>query len=166
MSGQYFRPLTSDDVTEGAPNPSCVVCMRQLPVSDLMMFNEPGSMSVHIVCRACRTQVQGLMSTMVHPCKASPNQMTLTPTKDATGRFKCEICGKDFQFESKMVRHLKSHSDEKKYKCDYCGTKFKHNFHRINHMRSKCEAMKMQFGQTSDLKSADLYPMGSFQNNN
>ena len=41
-------------------------------------------------------------------------------TKNDTGLFICEECGKTAIYQSTMHYHLKSHSNEREFKCDSC----------------------------------------------
>lgn len=36
----------------------------------------------------------------------------------------CSVCGKDFQYASKLQRHLRTHSGERPFPCSYCGKHF------------------------------------------
>ncbi|XP_037633153.1 zinc finger protein 699-like isoform X2 [Sebastes umbrosus] len=39
--------------------------------------------------------------------------------------FKCETCGKDFNYKSKLQRHMRVHAGEKPYSCKTCGKDFR-----------------------------------------
>ncbi|XP_074495274.1 uncharacterized protein LOC141769770 [Sebastes fasciatus] len=39
--------------------------------------------------------------------------------------FKCDTCGKDFNYKSKLQRHMRVHAGEKPYSCKTCGKDFR-----------------------------------------
>ncbi|XP_063391903.1 uncharacterized protein LOC134677387 [Cydia fagiglandana] len=53
----------------------------------------------------------------------------------------CEVCGKYFQFESKLKHHMLVHTGEKPYKCDICEKAFNSSYslntHKLIHANSK-----------------------------
>ncbi|XP_033973911.1 zinc finger protein 2-like isoform X1 [Trematomus bernacchii] len=49
--------------------------------------------------------------------------------------FKCEICGKDFKFMSKLRTHMTTHTDVKPYYCQTCGRGFRESSSLKYHIR-------------------------------
>ena len=45
-------------------------------------------------------------------------------------------CNKSFTLRGNMIRHLKSHSDERKFICQLCHNKFLRNCHLKQHLQS------------------------------
>jgi len=52
-------------------------------------------------------------------------------------RLQCKVCGKRFQFESRVQRHMTLHTGEKPYMCSFCDKKFRskyqHRMHELGH---------------------------------
>ncbi|XP_033973921.1 zinc finger and SCAN domain-containing protein 31-like, partial [Trematomus bernacchii] len=56
--------------------------------------------------------------------------------------FKCEICGKDFKYMSKLQRHMTTHRDVKPYSCQTCGRGFRESSSLMYHMRVHTDEKK------------------------
>ena len=39
--------------------------------------------------------------------------------------YKCETCGKLFEFKNHFENHIRIHSDERAFKCELCASDFK-----------------------------------------
>ncbi|KAH3897458.1 hypothetical protein DPMN_021646 [Dreissena polymorpha] len=49
-------------------------------------------------------------------------------------RWDCDLCGKQFKFNSLLVRHRRSHTGERPYKCSVCGRAFRQGPHLKYHL--------------------------------
>lgn len=55
----------------------------------------------------------------------APDSMLVQAEDERTGSDHiCSVCGKDFQYASKLQRHLRTHSGERPFPCSYCGKHF------------------------------------------
>ncbi|XP_049445874.1 zinc finger protein 432-like isoform X2 [Epinephelus fuscoguttatus] len=54
----------------------------------------------------------------------SPHTSAVINLNTGKKPLKCDICGKVFEYKSKLQRHLNSHTDEKLFSCKTCGKRF------------------------------------------
>jgi ovo-like protein len=55
---------------------------------------------------------------------------------NGSGKLACRICGKAFNLQRLLNRHLKCHSDVKRYLCTFCGKGFNDTFDLKRHTRT------------------------------
>jgi len=66
----------------------------------------------------------------------------------------CGYCGKVFQNNSRLERHIRSHTGERPFSCTLCGDRFKQKCHLTVHMKRhhfKCPICAQQFPQKEAL---------------
>ncbi|XP_021954042.1 zinc finger protein 8 isoform X3 [Folsomia candida] len=81
-------------------------------------------------------------------------------TSTSGGKLSCRICGKGFNLQRLLNRHLKCHSDVKRYLCTFCGKGFNDTFDLKRHTRThtgvrpyKCNMCEKSFTQRCSLES-------------
>ncbi|XP_035474415.2 zinc finger protein 121 [Scophthalmus maximus] len=89
----------------------------------------------------------------------SPTSNIVSYTHTEEKSLKCDICGKVFQFQSKLKRHMKTHTGEKPYVCKTCGKSFAERNALKTHVRThtgekpySCQMCGKSFVQSSYLK--------------
>ncbi|XP_010330228.3 zinc finger and SCAN domain-containing protein 5A isoform X2 [Saimiri boliviensis] len=73
--------------------------------------------------------------------------------------FACDVCGKNFSCNSKLVIHKRSHTGERLFQCNLCGKRFMQlislQFHQRTHTGERpytCDVCQKRFTQKSYLK--------------
>ena len=87
-------------------------------------------------------------------------------TKETNGKFVCphEGCGKKYQTEDSLTRHLNRHSTVKEHVCDFCGKAFLRKSECVIHMRIhtgekpfECSICNKKFARATDLRIHTIY---------
>ncbi|CAG7823388.1 unnamed protein product, partial [Allacma fusca] len=93
-------------------------------------------------------------------CGDNSRSGTGSATTSGTGKLACRICGKGFNLQRLLNRHLKCHSDVKRYLCTFCGKGFNDTFDLKRHTRThtgvrpyKCNMCEKSFTQRCSLES-------------
>lgn len=50
-------------------------------------------------------------------------------------RYRCNVCGRDFLFQSYLNRHMVIHTRDKPYTCDFCHSRFTQMGSKNSHMK-------------------------------
>lgn len=82
--------------------------------------------------------------------------------------FECDICGKTCAYKANLIRHLRSHTNERQFKCEICEKAFNRKYSLRRHLDShvfipnrhsvqkpyefKCEHCKREFMEENRLK--------------
>ncbi|XP_070382177.1 zinc finger protein 211-like [Dermacentor albipictus] len=84
-------------------------------------------------------------------------------SKRSRENHKCESCGKQFYRADHLVRHYRTHTDERPYKCGICDKMFRRSCNLDVHKRIhagerpyKCEICDKSFSQRSNLRKHQL----------
>lgn len=96
------------------------------PIRLMPDYDEPVSSSVVV-----KTQLRSARSTRTY---------RKPPTAPPTQEYKCKglaclVCGKDFHTNANLIRHMRTHSDERPFKCPECDKAFRQKAHLKKHMR-------------------------------
>lgn len=72
-----------------------------------------------------------------------PIQGIVPPTKNADGRYECNICNRTYTHAKHLKRHTMRHTGQKPYECAYCSAKFTRPDIRTRHAL-KCRLQKLK----------------------
>ena len=86
----------------------------------------------------CTSQRSALKDIMV---SAHGRKLTMKRIKNQE-LIKCEVCSKDFYTRRLLVKHLKSHSNDRPHTCEECGKNYKHKHHMMHHRTYLCKKTK------------------------
>uniref|UniRef100_A0A0N5A5J3 Protein ovo n=1 Tax=Parastrongyloides trichosuri TaxID=131310 RepID=A0A0N5A5J3_PARTI len=94
-------------------------------------------------------------------CNNNPPDVDNTPAPTSSpGEYICRTCGKKFNLQRLLNRHVKCHSEVKRYLCTFCGKGFSDTFDLKRHTRThtgvrpyKCHQCDKSFTQRCSLES-------------
>jgi len=104
-------------------------------------------------------QTRPLPSTEMKATPQNMNQLNMAfqqkiQQKRQKGKNPCPYCEKVFQNNSRLERHIRSHTGERPFTCTLCGDRFKQKCHLTVHVRRhhfKCPICSLQFPHKSAL---------------
>lgn len=80
---------------------------------------------------------------------------TTSPAADSD--MKCPYCGKVFNFQSKLERHIRAHTNERPFQCKYCPYSAKHRDNLKTHCYLKHKELVLEQRQNNWTFIADIY---------
>ncbi|XP_029359797.1 zinc finger protein 574 [Echeneis naucrates] len=106
-------------------------CMTQEGL-DLHRLSHTGQTPLKCPVRPCRRRFTSNIALEEHVL--AHFQGTLSKSKGRP-RFRCEICHKDFAYNSTFTVHMRTHTDERPFECATCGKRFRQLPHLQDHER-------------------------------
>ncbi|XP_024123531.1 zinc finger protein 574 [Oryzias melastigma] len=106
-------------------------CMTQEGL-DLHRLSHTGQTPLKCPVRPCRRRFTSNSALEEHVL--AHFQGTLSKSKNRP-RFRCEICQKEFAYNSTFNVHMRTHTDERPFECTTCGKRFRQLPHLQDHMR-------------------------------
>ncbi|XP_051812848.1 zinc finger protein 574 isoform X2 [Acanthochromis polyacanthus] len=106
-------------------------CMTQEGL-DLHRLSHTGQTPLKCPVRPCRRRFTSNSALEEHVL--AHFQGTLSKSKNRP-RFRCQICHKDFAYNSTFSVHMRTHTDERPFECATCGKRFRQLPHLQDHER-------------------------------
>lgn len=106
-------------------------CMTQEGL-DLHRLSHTGQTPLKCPVRPCRRRFTS--NSLLEEHVLAHFQGTLTKSKNRT-RFRCQICHKEFAYNSTFNVHMRTHTDERPFECATCGKRFRQLPHLQDHER-------------------------------
>ncbi|XP_017270752.1 zinc finger protein 574 isoform X2 [Kryptolebias marmoratus] len=106
-------------------------CMTQEGL-DLHRLSHTGQTPLKCPVRPCRRRFTSNSTLEEHVL--AHFQGTLSKSKNRP-RFRCEICLKEFSYQSTFSVHMRTHTDERPFECTTCGKRFRQLPHLQDHER-------------------------------
>ncbi|XP_037532796.1 zinc finger protein 574 [Nematolebias whitei] len=106
-------------------------CMTQEGL-DLHRLSHTGQTPLKCPVRPCRRRFTSNSTLEKHVLDHF--QGTLSKSKNRP-RFRCEICLKEFSYQSTFSVHMRTHTDERPFECATCGKRFRQLPHLQDHER-------------------------------
>ncbi|XP_022612475.1 zinc finger protein 271-like [Seriola dumerili] len=106
-------------------------CMTQEGL-DLHRLSHTGQTPLKCPVRPCRRRFTSNSALEEHVLAHFQGTLSKSKTRP---RFTCEICNKDFAYNSTFTVHMRTHTDERPFECTTCGKRFRQLPHLQDHER-------------------------------
>uniref|UniRef100_A0A3B4YT67 Zinc finger protein 574 n=1 Tax=Seriola lalandi dorsalis TaxID=1841481 RepID=A0A3B4YT67_SERLL len=106
-------------------------CMTQEGL-DLHRLSHTGQTPLKCPVRPCRRRFTSNNALEEHVLAHFQGTLSKSKTRP---RFTCEICNKDFAYNSTFTVHMRTHTDERPFECTTCGKRFRQLPHLQDHER-------------------------------
>ncbi|XP_071326910.1 zinc finger protein 574 [Trachinotus anak] len=106
-------------------------CMTQEGL-DLHRLSHTGQTPLKCPVRPCRRRFTCNNTLEEHVLAHFQGTLSKSKTR---ARFRCQICHKDFAYNSTFTVHMRTHTDERPFECTTCGKRFRQLPHLQDHER-------------------------------
>ncbi|XP_023238037.1 zinc finger protein 1 homolog isoform X1 [Centruroides sculpturatus] len=118
----------------------CSICGKQFAHRrNLIVHKIIHSEETPFKCKYCDFATKWKQSLMKHFMRdhphSNPSEVMTIPPKKSKKVYKCDSCGNSYSYLSLLIRHQKSHSNERPFSCNICNKTFKYNCDLIVHRK-------------------------------
>jgi len=136
---QSLPSKKEDDSNLKSPIKNTIIIKRS-PIQSIVITNQRISSQIPNQTDPAPKQIKVMPETRkVQPVESTKPQITQEVRRismDASQRYKCEECDKNFKKKSHLDEHMLIHAGEKPFKCEKCGWSFRRKDKMKKHMES------------------------------